>query len=75
MLFGNSLEGKLVRAWHYMGENESIDTLPLLYDNQRDNMNWDNIINAREVLPFWMIKLAKKGKKKEGIEYVAVPNS
>jgi len=62
MFFGNTLHGKLIRAWNCMGEKESFDALPLLYTEIAKQINWDAIICSSGVLPIWMNELAKKGK-------------
>jgi hypothetical protein len=62
LLFGNTIEGKLVRAWQYLGENESVAALPLLNSDQAMRINWDAIINTHGILPGWMMGLARKGK-------------
>jgi hypothetical protein len=62
MLFGNTLEGKLVRAWQYMGEAGSVDTFHLLNNEAALLINWDAIINAQGNLPVWMSALARKCK-------------
>ena len=63
MFLGRTLEGSLIRAWYYLGETFSFDLLPYLYKQFADKMNWDVIIKADNVLPEWMICLAKKSKK------------
>jgi len=62
LFLGNRLEGMLVRAWKYMGEDESLEALPSLRRDVVGRINWDIIVNAGGVLPEWMCNLAKKGK-------------
>ena len=65
MLFGNRLEGKLVRAWDFMGQEGATDVFPLFRPQMARSVNWDAIINADAVLPAWMCKLAQEGKLKK----------
>jgi hypothetical protein len=60
MLMGNSLEGMLLRAWLFLGENESISTLSLIRPEARERMRWDRIMNFSAILPVWMTKLARQ---------------
>jgi hypothetical protein len=60
MLLGNSLEGTLLRAWFFLGENESISTLSLIRPDAREYMHWGRIISFSTVLPVWMTNLARQ---------------
>jgi hypothetical protein len=59
MLLGKTLEGSVIRAWDFYGEEESTKKLELL----PTGINWDVIINASNELPEWMGKLAAIAKK------------
>jgi hypothetical protein len=64
MFFGQTNEGKLIRAWNYMEELQAVETFPYLKPNIASTINWDAIINVERMFPSWMRNLARNGKLK-----------